>query len=98
MLIWGEHENSITSGPCTDRMANTAICLYQNIHRSFSPKYSLFGQTCLFEYLLVIQTGMRSNIVQDHCCSDLEIQLTLVISTSFISNNCLSRSENLVPA
>ena len=27
-----------------------------------------------------------------------EIQLTLVISTSLISNNCLSRSENLVPA
>ena len=26
------------------------------------------------------------------------IQLTLVISNSLISNNCLSRSENLVPA
>ena len=27
----------------------------------------------------------------------LQIQSTLVISTSLISNNCLSRSENLVP-
>ena len=26
------------------------------------------------------------------------IQLTLIISTSLILNNCLSRSENLVPA
>ena len=26
------------------------------------------------------------------------IQLTLIISTSLISNNCLSRSENLIPA
>ena len=30
--------------------------------------------------------------------SDYDIQLTLVISTSLISNNGLSRSENLVPA
>ena len=29
---------------------------------------------------------------------DKGIQSTLVISTSLISNNCLSRSENLVPA
>ena len=28
----------------------------------------------------------------------MKIQLTLVISTSLISNNRLSRSENLVPA
>ena len=30
--------------------------------------------------------------------AQIEIQLTLVISTSLISNNRLSRSENLVPA
>ena len=29
---------------------------------------------------------------------NLLIQLTLAISTSLISNNCLSRTENLVPA
>ena len=28
---------------------------------------------------------------------DFDIQLTLVISNSLISNNCLTRSENLVP-
>ena len=32
------------------------------------------------------------------CCVLAQIQLTLVILTSLISNNSLSRSENLVPA
>ena len=42
------------------------------------------------------ERGRYMNIYFD--LFNLSIQLTLVISTSLISNNRLSRSENLVPA
>ena len=44
----------------------------------------------------IIMDALQEKSVQ--CiCADIKIQSTLVISTLLISNNRLSRSENLVP-
>ena len=65
--------------------------LHSLTHCSLETPKSVVGKQCK-------PRSDAAEVASDQGLLCLQIQLTLVISTSLISNNRLSRSENLVPA
>ena len=58
------------------------------------------GPVSILSWRFMMKSFLRSfsRFTKDTSQLLAKVQLTLVISTSLISNNSLSRSENLVPA